>query len=242
MSEGTIKFACECGKAYKVPEAYAGKRVVCKVCGEKVAVPSSSESVSSARASAVSQRSVVSSKRVPAEDEDEKPKKSSSKLAASGSARLPSGSGKVASSGAGKTSAKLPSAAPARKPGGDTQVFEAIDLTQEKKKYERKRDEDIAKATAKLTYFENGKATKSFRLDKDPKTLGRSSSSDIKLESKSVSKSHVRFEYMMGMFIATDTQSTNGVVVNGKKVRRASLKDGDVLQLGEVVLRIDCGK
>jgi pSer/pThr/pTyr-binding forkhead associated (FHA) protein len=47
---------------------------------------------------------------------------------------------------------------------------------------------------------------------------------------------------MMGMFIATDTGSTNGLAVNGKKVRRASLKDGDVLQLGDVVLRIDCGK
>lgn len=217
MSEGTIKFACECGKAYKVPDKFAGKRVKCKNCGETVAVPSASEPISSARAAAVSQRSVVSGS----------------------SKRLPEGgSGKSAK----VSSARLGSAQPARRPGGDTQVFEAVDLTQERKKYERKRDEEMARGTGKLVLFEDGKPVKSFRLDKEPKTLGRGSSNDIQIEKKSVSKNHLRFEYMMGMFIATDTQSTNGVVVNGKKVRRASLKDGDVIQLGDVVLRIDCGK
>ncbi len=205
MSEGKIKFACECGKAYKVPEEYAGKRVKCKNCGETVAVPSASEKISSARAAAVSQRSVLSS--------GKSPKVASSRLAP----------------------------APVKRPGGDTQAAEAIDLTPERKKYERKRDEEMARGTGKLVLFEDGKATKSFRLDKEPKTLGRGSSNDIVIEKKSISKQHIRVEFMMGMYIATDTQSTNGLVVNGKRVRRASLKDGDVIQLGDVVLRIDCG-
>jgi hypothetical protein len=208
MSEGTIKFACECGKAYKVPDKFAGKRVKCKNCGETVAVPSASEKISSARAAAVSQRSVMSSGKNP----------------------------KVASARLGVAQP------PAKRPGGDTQLIEAIDLAPERKKYERKRDEEMARGTGKLVLFEDGKATKSFRLDKEPKTLGRGSSNDIVIEKKSISKAHLRFEFMMGMYIATDTQSTNGLVVNGKKVRRASLKDGDVLQLGDVVLRIDCGK
>ncbi len=212
MSEGKIKFACECGKAYKVPSEYAGKRIRCKNCGETVAVPSASEQISSARAAAVSQRSVVgSSKRIAAE----------------------SGRKAVKSSRLGGAT---------RRPGGDTQVFEAPDLTPERKKYERKRDEEMARGTGKLVLYEDGKPTKSFRMDKEPRTLGRSSSSDIQIDKKTISKAHMKFEYMMGMFIATDTQSTNGLVVNGKKVRRASLKDGDILQLGDVVLRLDCGK
>lgn len=218
MSEGTIKFACECGKAYKVPDKFAGKRVKCKNCGETVAVPSASEQISSARAAAVSQRSLSSggsSKRVAAESGG------SAKQAKVSSARL---------------------GTPVRRPGGDTQAVEAIDLTPELKKYQRKRDEEMARGTGKLVLFEDGKATKSFRLDKEPKTLGRGSSNDIVVEKKSISKSHLKLEFMMGMYIATDTQSTNGLVVNGKKVRRASLKDGDVIQLGDVVLRIDCGK
>ena len=125
---------------------------------------------------------------------------------------------------------------------GDTQVVHHDDQTPDIKKYTRKRDEEIARGTGKLVLFDSGKAIKSFRLDKDEKTLGRSASCGIQVDQKSVSKEHVRFEYKMGMFIATDSGSTNGLVVNGKKVRRASLKDGDILQLGDVVLRIDCGK
>jgi endogenous inhibitor of DNA gyrase (YacG/DUF329 family) len=216
MSEGTIKFTCACGKAYKVKEKYAGKRIKCPECGETVAVPSASEPVASARASAVSQKAVVStSKRVSGE----------------GSA-APGKSARVASS----------APAPTRRPGGDTQIVEAPDLTPDMKKYQRKRDEEMQRGTAKLVLFADGKAVKSFRLDKDPKTLGRGSSNDIQIEGKSVSKSHLKFEYMMGMFICTDQQSANGLVVNGKKIRRASLKDGDIIQLGDVVLRIDCGK
>lgn len=209
MSEGTIKFSCDCGKAYKVPDKYAGKRVRCKECGETVAVPSASEQISSARAAAVSQRSVMTSKRLSAEDD--------------GTVRVP------------------PKAAP-KLPGGDTRVVDLKDLQPEMKKYVRKRDEEMAKGTGKLVLFTDGKAVKSFRLDKEARTLGRGSDNDIQIDDKSVSKKHLKIEYMMGMFIATDTQSTNGLVVNGKKVRRVSLKDGDVIQLGDVVLRLDCGK
>ncbi len=215
MSEATIKFSCECGKAYKVPDKFAGKRVRCKNCGETVAVPSASESISSARAAAVSQRSVVSG--------------SSKRLSAEGGSPA-----KVAS-------ARLAPAQAPRK-AGDTQVIETPDISQDMKKYVRKRDEEMMRGTGKLVLFEDGKPTKSFRVDKEPKTVGRGSSNDIVIEKKTISKNHLRLEYMMGMFIATDTQSTNGLVVNGKKVRRASLKDGDVIQLGDVVLRLDCGK
>jgi hypothetical protein len=217
VSEGTIKFACSCGKAYKVEAKHAGKRMRCKQCDETIAIPSASEQISSARAAAVSQRSVGAS--------------GSSKRMSQGSGR----SAKVAS-------ARLAPAQPARRPGGDTQTFEAVDLTPELKKYQKKRDEEMARGTGKVILFEDGKPTKSFRLDKESKTLGRGSSNDIQIEKKCVSKQHLRFEYMMGMFIVTDTQSTNGLVVNGKKVRRVSIKDGDVIQLGEVVLRVDCGK
>ena len=69
----SIKFACSCGKAYKVPEKFAGKRVKCKQCGEAIRVPSESEtSVQSSRAAAVSKRSVMGgSQRVDQEDDDE---------------------------------------------------------------------------------------------------------------------------------------------------------------------------
>jgi hypothetical protein len=218
MSEGKIKFSCDCGKAYKVQEEFAGKKVRCKQCGESIVVPSASESVSSARAEAVSQRSVLQSKRL-------------SPASGDGEARV--------------SSRLAPAAAkpPERRHSGDTQVVEVVDLTPERKKYERKRDdESIKKGEGKLVQFEAGKAVKSYRLDREDRTLGRSSSCGIQVKEPSISKEHVRFEYKMGMFIATDLGSANGLVVNGKKLRRTSLKDTDVLQLGSVVFRLDCGK
>jgi hypothetical protein len=240
----SIKFACSCGKAYKVPEKFAGKRVKCKQCGEAIRVPSESEtSVQSSRAAAVSKRSVLGgSQRVAQEDDDEeemdddedeapKPSKTSSK------------SSKPAPAGA---SARKPAATSARvetkRKGTGTGRFEVVDLKDELKAYQRKRKEDdgFQRGEGRLTYFAGGKPAKAFRLGKDDVTVGRASGCKVVLPVESVSSEHMKVEYKLGTFIVTDLQSLNGVIVNGRPVRRASVKDGDLLQLGEAILRIDC--
>ena len=92
-----------------------------------------------------------------------------------------------------------------------------------------------------MTYFENGKPKKAFKVNRKGATIGRDDGCSISVPSDSVSSKHLKLEYKLGTFIATDLQSTNGIVLNGRSVRRASLKSGDVLQLGEAILRIDCG-
>jgi len=238
----SIKFACSCGKAYKVPEKFAGKRVKCKQCGEAIRVPSESEnSVQSSRAAAVSKRSVMGSQRVAQEedddeemeDEDEAPKpsktssKSSKPAPASASARKPAA-----------TSARVET----KRKGTGTGRFEAVDLKDELKAYQRKRKEDdgFQRGEGRLTYFTGGKPAKAFRLSKDDVTVGRASGCKVVLAVESVSSEHMKVEYKLGTFIVTDLQSLNGVIVNGRPVRRASVKDGDLLQLGEAILRIDC--
>ncbi|MCO5167037.1 MAG: FHA domain-containing protein [Planctomycetes bacterium] len=210
----SIKFACSCGKAYKVPEKFSGKRVKCKQCGEPIRVPSESESgVASTRAAAVSKRSVLTSQRLDA-------KKS------------------------GRTSTRAPAAPAPRRAGSGTERFEPVDLTEgnQLKQYAKKRtDEEFKRGEGRLTLFEaTGKPSKAFRLGKDDATIGRGDGCVIKVPVASVSKEHAKLEYKLGTFIVTDLQSSNGVLVNGRVVRRASLKDGDILQLGEAVLRIDC--
>lgn len=209
----SIKFACSCGKAYKVPEKFAGKRVKCKDCGEPIRVPSESEaSVSSTRAAAVSKRSMMSSQRV--------------------SGRSASLSGRAAPSSS------------QRKSSG-TERFEPVDLSDgnQLKQFQRKRtDEEFKRGEGRVTLFDaaTGKPSKAFRLGKDDTTIGRGDACTIKLPVASVSKEHAKIEYKLGTFIVTDLQSANGVLVNSRVVRRASLKDGDILQLGEAILRIDC--
>ena len=60
-------------------------------------------------------------------------------------------------------------------------------------------------------------------MGKSEAKIGRAESCGVTLENQSVSGEHVKLEYKLGTFIATDLQSTNGLVVNGRTVRRASL-------------------
>ncbi len=228
MSEVSIKFSCECGKAYKVSDKFAGKRVKCKQCGETVTVPSTtSDEIPSQRAASISQSAVLKSGPNPVVKA--RPEPEADEAEAEGEPE-PRKSAKSSSGKGTKTSA-----------GDDTAVFEAPDISMKLGSYQRKREEPgNRKGEGKIVLYENDKASKTFRLDKTGKIIGRSPKCDIVIEHPSVSKEHVRLEYTMGMYIATDNSSTNGMVVNGKRIRRASLKDNDVVQLGETILRIDC--
>ena len=234
----SIKFACSCGKAYKVPDKFAGKRVKCKQCGEAIRVPSQSEGgVSSMRASAVTSQRVLSSKRI----EGAGSGRSSGSARASSGGRTSSAGGEereTSESARGAALAKVPKKA---KEGATTDKFAAVDLGNSVKLFQRKKEETFARGEGRLTYFEEGKPKKAFKLARSDVMIGRAEKCGVTLPVASVSREHVKIEYKLGSYIATDQQSTNGVVVNGRSVRRSSLRDGDVIQLGEAILRIDCG-
>ena len=216
----TIKFACkDCGKAYKVPAKYAGKKLKCKACDADVRVPAESQSgVSSKRAAAVSGRS-----------------SSSSRSSSSKSGRSSSKSGRSSSSS--KSKAKK------AKPGAETERFKAVDLQEgnEAKRYSAKKtDEEFKRGEGRLTYFESGKAVKAFKLSKGEAKIGRDAGCGICLPLSSVSREHSKVEYKLGTFIATDLNSKNGLVVNGRTVRRVALRNGDIIQIGQGILRLDC--
>jgi hypothetical protein len=222
----SIKFACDCGKAYKVPDKFSGKRVKCKQCGEAIRVPSESQAgVASARASAVSKRSVLKSQRV-------------DKATSRRSSRSSRTSGRTSARISARTSAKVKRA----KPGAKTERVKVVDLIEGNaiKQYRAKKTEEFKRGEGRLTFFEGTKPVKAFRLSKKGTVVGRSERCGVTLELSSVSDEHMKLEYKLGTFITTDLQSKNGVVVNGRSIRRCSLKRGDVIQLGDAVLRFDC--
>ena len=66
-------------------------------------------------------------------------------------------------------------------------------------------------------------------------TIGRDGARcDLILDSESVSAEHARVRYERGQFILYDMASTNGTFVNGQRVSRMSLADGDDLNIGGV--------
>jgi pSer/pThr/pTyr-binding forkhead associated (FHA) protein len=75
-----------------------------------------------------------------------------------------------------------------------------------------------------------------FVLDANELILGRGEKATLTLDSEEVSRSHARLTRTDGEYTIEDLDSRNGIVLNGLKVHAAVLRDGDQVQLGDVVL------
>ncbi len=71
-----------------------------------------------------------------------------------------------------------------------------------------------------------------FVIDRARLSVGRDPDSDIFLNDVTVSRNHAVLLYGGGEVILEDSGSLNGTYVNGVRVDRAPLGDGDVLQVG----------
>ena len=69
--------------------------------------------------------------------------------------------------------------------------------------------------------------------------IGRSLSCDIVLLDTTVSRRHARLIFRRGRWVLQDLASTNGSVLNGRRVGRCELRPGDELYLGHARLRVD---
>ena len=75
-----------------------------------------------------------------------------------------------------------------------------------------------------------------------PYVLGRGNECDFVLSGKGVSRKHAEIVFQSGRFVINDLQSLNGVKVNGYKVNRVILEEGDAIKLGEVSVNFTSGR
>lgn len=68
-------------------------------------------------------------------------------------------------------------------------------------------------------------------------SIGRSRANDIQVDDVSISGQHCRVRPEEGRFVVHDLRSTNGTLVNDKKVSRHVLEEGDVIAIGETSLQ-----
>ncbi len=73
-------------------------------------------------------------------------------------------------------------------------------------------------------------------LAADVTHLGRGMTADLRLDDHTVSARHAIVVARADRVRILDDRSTNGTVVNGRRVEQADLHDGDVVVLGRVVL------
>jgi len=67
--------------------------------------------------------------------------------------------------------------------------------------------------------------------------LGREGATDIAIEDPGISRRHAAFELADGVTTIGDLGSANGLFVNGERVRSRALADGDLIRVGDTLLR-----
>jgi len=63
--------------------------------------------------------------------------------------------------------------------------------------------------------------------------IGRTSDNDLQIDSKFISRHHCQIVTQPDSCLIEDLNSTNGIFVKSKRVRRHNLNDGDVVQVGQ---------
>jgi len=73
-------------------------------------------------------------------------------------------------------------------------------------------------------------------------SIGRSKESDVRIEDRYASGLHARVFERGGRHFVEDMNSTNGTLLNGAELRgEAELIDGDSVQIGDTVFRLEVG-
>ncbi len=99
-------------------------------------------------------------------------------------------------------------------------------------------DEDEAPAERRIVLGRvlvgvNGQTIAERELSPGRFIIGRTPDNDLQIDSKFISRHHAQIITSLHTSVLEDLNSTNGVYVRGKRVRRRMLNDGDVVQIGQ---------
>lgn len=69
--------------------------------------------------------------------------------------------------------------------------------------------------------------------------LGRATSADLKLLDGKISREHCMVEAVKDQYVIIDLESANGTIVNGDRIKKTLLKEGDLIRLGFTMIKFD---
>jgi len=97
-----------------------------------------------------------------------------------------------------------------------------------------------ARSTPSLIILDGQDRGKRLLLDeKSQYKIGRGVASDLKLSDAKVSRDHCIVELVRDHYVIVDLESANGTVVNGDRIKKTVLKEGDFIRLGYTMLKYD---
>ena len=89
---------------------------------------------------------------------------------------------------------------------------------------------------AKLTITFNGQPQQEVNLEKERLIIGRAKRADIRIDNLAVSSQHAAIIKVLDDVFIEDLHSTNGTLVNGSKIQKHTLRNGDQISVGKHVL------
>jgi hypothetical protein len=78
-----------------------------------------------------------------------------------------------------------------------------------------------------------------YRLDKQTTTVGSEPDNELQLQGSQISPHHAVIEFENSRYTLRDLKSERGVVVNNKKVKNKILENGDIIEIGEIILKFE---
>ena len=82
-------------------------------------------------------------------------------------------------------------------------------------------------------------------LEREEVILGRALEADVRVNDSKISRQHARITTIFNAetgkteYVVTDLESRNGTFLNGQKITRETLQNGDKITIGEHILRFD---
>jgi len=86
---------------------------------------------------------------------------------------------------------------------------------------------------AKLVLGFNGETLHEYPLDQETLTIGRKADNDIHIDNLAVSGKHAKILTILNDSFIEDLDSTNGTFINGEKVNRHALQNGEIIAIGK---------
>jgi general secretion pathway protein A len=88
-------------------------------------------------------------------------------------------------------------------------------------------------AVGRILLASEGKTVLERELKPGRLVIGRTADNDLQIDSKFISRHHCQIVTQADSCLIEDLNSTNGIYVQSKRVRRYNLNDGDVVQVGQ---------
>lgn len=89
---------------------------------------------------------------------------------------------------------------------------------------------------ANITVIFNNETVTRRELDKPVCVIGRTEDCDLQIDNLGISRNHARILCTDGAYFVEDMNSSNGTFVNGQRVQRVQLNEGDEIVIGKYVI------